>query len=229
MSDVNPKFQLSGLGEENQPSSSGSNACFCLHSCYYRDFFLLRIPITLNGSSLSVIEEGKVAEEDQPSYPVLYDDELGLKLKISDFSALAAKKLILYGVYHIDTFYYEKVPLFLVVFQSRTKLKQFLEKIETVSAQLEEVLLKLTKSAQSLKKNEKESFQVKVKMDPKLFLVSPNHPTLGPENNVEAQEVTLANYLHYVSIWQQSKVFEFNHNLFESVMTEKPGFRCKSM
>lgn len=81
----------------------------------------------------------KRAKDEYPA--CIYDYKTGFSLKLSEFSFLAAKKLLCHGVYHVDTYYYDQhVPLLSIVFLSKAKLKHFLENVKTVQTELGKVL-----------------------------------------------------------------------------------------
>lgn len=214
MSDVaSPSFQLPDLGEESpQQSIISSSDVFSLHVSYYRDLFLLRTPITINGCP-AVIKEG---EGERPAYLYHSEPQMELKLELSKFSSLAAKKLVPHGVYHIDTYFYEQVPLLSVVFQSQTRLKQFLMKADVIKSELEKVFAEeIRNSVVRRHSSSQESLSVQIEIESKLFLASPDISASDQKHGVKIQEVTLDNYVHYATTWQQSKVFDFSQSLFD--------------
>ena len=110
--------------------------------------------------------------------------------------------LVRYGVYHVDTFYYEQSPLFHVIFSSESCLKNFILAIGEMKSALEPKLQSLF--SHSLKTPSTQQLNVKIQLD--LFLVSPNRQeTKGAELHL----VTAENCSNFVTRWRDSKLFEF--------------------
>ena len=113
-----------------------------------------------------------------------------------------------YGVYHVDTFYYEQSPLFHVVFSSESCLRKFLLEIGIFKYTMElELLSTLSECLKSSRVCESESLQhFAVEVQPDLFLVSPNRQeTKGAEVHL----VTVENCSDFVTRWKDSKLFDF--------------------
>ena len=90
---------------------------FQLHTSYHNDFFLLRTKILVDGKSTeirSVSEEGRY---DGPSLKVCRSGSTS-STKLWRIENAISPILHRYGVYHVDTFYYEQSPLFHTVFTS---------------------------------------------------------------------------------------------------------------
>ena len=77
--------------------------------------------------------------------PVLnfYRSGSTISTKLSLISKTFSPILVQYGVYHVDTFYYEQSPLFHVVFSSESCLKNFILAIDEVKSALEPKLQSL--------------------------------------------------------------------------------------
>ena len=174
---------------------------FEIHTSFHNDFFLLRIRVLVNGENTEIRSIGKAKYKG----PVLNFSHSGstISTKLHLISSTVSPILVQYGVYHVDTFYYEQSPLFHVVFSSESCLKNFILAMGEVQSALE---LKL----QSLFSYnlETESLQqltiVKVQAD--LFLVSPVHKMA---KGAEVQLVTAENCSTFLNRWKDSKLFEF--------------------
>ena len=172
---------------------------FEIHTSYHNDFFLLRTRVLVNGESTAIrsVREGKYEG------PVLNFRHSGSTLKLHLVASTVSPVLVQYGVYHVDTFYYEQSPLFHVVFSSESCLKNFILAIKDVKSALEPKLqslfLKSVPQAESAQ-------QLTVEVQPDLFLVSPNRQeTKGAEHHL----VTVENCSDFVTCWKDSKLFDF--------------------
>ena len=173
---------------------------FEIHTSYYNDFFLLRTRVLVNGESTEVrsVREGKYEG------PVLNFRHSGstISKKLHLVARTVLPVLIQYGVYHVDTFYYEQSPLFHVVFSSESCLKNFILAIEEVKSALESKLQWLLST--NLKTPSAQEITTSVHLD--LFLVSPNRQeTKGAELHL----VTIENCSGFVTHWKDSKLFDF--------------------
>ena len=174
---------------------------FAIHTSYHNDFFLLRTRVLVNGESTEIrsIREGKYEG------PVLNFHHSGstVRTKLHLVASTVSPILVQYGVYHVDTFYYEQSPLFHVVFSSESCLKNFILATEEMKSALEpklqSVFLKSLPQAESAQ-------QLTVEVQPDLFLVSPNRQeTKGAEVHL----VTVENCSNFVTRWRDSKLFDF--------------------
>ena len=174
---------------------------FNIHTSYHNDFFLLRTRVLVNGANTEIrsVREGKYEG------PVLNFRHSGttVSTKLSSISRIVSPILVQYGIYHVDTFYYEQSPLFHVVFSSESCLKNFILATEEVKSALESQLQSLLlKSA--LQVESAQQLTVEVQLD--LFLVSPNRQeTKGAEVHL----VTAENCSSLVTRWKDSKLFDF--------------------
>ena len=113
------------------------------------------------------------------------------------------------GIYYVDMFYYEQSPLFHVVFSSEPCVMRFLQEIQTIKiamqVELHLVLFRSMKASQTAS----QSFTVKVQ--PELFLVSPNQQE---RKGAELHLVTTENCSCFVTCWKNSKLFDFG-SLYE--------------
>ena len=151
----------------------------------------------VNGQNTSV-EKGKYEG------PVLNFHHSGstVSTKLSSISNTFSPTLVQYGVYHVDTFYYEQSPLFYVVFSSALCLKNFIIAIGEVKSALEPELQSLL--LHNLKTELPQ--QLTVEVQPELFLISPSQKmTKGAEVHL----VTAENCYSLVTHWKDSKLFDF--------------------
>ena len=202
-----------------KPSSPGSSIVeLKVHSSCYKDFFLLRTPITINGRP-AVIEEVN-------GEPVLGVSGISVKLSAILQQAVApvATK---HGVYQVDNFYYEQVALFSINFQSKSSLKQFLTDKEAVQKELSSAISNLFKESAKLSKQL--DLQSSRSPDPsmeqihdvlavadtaKVYLVS---PAIG--HSPAVQQINHANHSFMFETWKRSKLFDFSSTIF----TEPPS------
>ena len=174
---------------------------FNIHTSYHNDFFLLRTRVLVNGENTEIrsVREGKY-EGPVLNFPHSCST---VKTKLLSISQTVSPILVQYGVYHVDTFYYEQSPLFHVVFSSELCLKNFILATEEVKSALEPKLQSLF--LKSLLQAESAQ-QLTVDVQPDLFLVSPNQQeTKGAEVHL----VTVENCTDFVTCWKDSKLFDF--------------------
>ena len=169
-----------------------------LHSCYYQDFFLLRTSVTIDGDVPEIRVENGI--------PVLHTrDRFRIKdVSLPQLSNKVGPILFRFGVYHVDTFYYDNVPLFSITFFSRNNIRKFLSSMAEVQPLLANELQQIVIGNASI--------QVIVKIECRLFLVT-LHSSLG--NKPKAYHITLENYLQYIVEWEQSRLFHFESSIFD--------------
>ena len=192
-----------------------------IHTCYHNSFYLLRIPIAVGSKPIEIqLHKGS---------PILTCQHSGqeLSVSLSTISRKVAPLLLKHGVYHVDTFYYERVPLFSVVFSSKASLKRFLSLASgQVKGELESAIGEVFTKQLSLPPADtalsSQLCQVTVSLDTELYLVMPDRQN---KTTAEVHLVTLANYSHYSSKWQDSRIFAFSH-LFQSQLEQTQGSPC---
>ena len=173
---------------------------FEIHTSYHNDFFLLRTRALVNGENTEI----KSVREGKYEGPVLNFCHSGstISTKLRLIASTVSPILVQFGVYHVDTFYYEQSPLFHVVFSSESCLKNFILATEEVKSALEPKLQSLLSS--NLKTLSAQQLTVEVHLD--LFLVSPNQQeTKGAQVHL----VTAENCSDFVTRWKNSKLFDF--------------------
>ena len=175
---------------------------FKIHTSYHNSFFILRTPIHINGLPVQIRSTGQG--------PLLSFTQSGvtISVKLWEISHLVGPIFLKYGVYNVDTFYYEQCPLFQVAFPSEDLLNRFLLASEAVSSEVDSALSEIfTQRAQSSESDEaldSTPFNVQAKVE--LFLVTPSH-----EKNKAAviHPITLSNFSVCTSLWKNSELFEF--------------------
>ena len=194
------------MSDSTEESESEIEYLSSIHTCYHRKFFLLRTPLSVCGKPVEIrLCNGS---------PMLTCHHSGQELSaaLSSVSHKVAGVLRNHGVYHVDTFYYEQVPLFSVVFSSKSNLKRFLA---SSSAQVksslestigEEFTTKLGPSQPAKPASKFQPSHPKLTLNIELYLITPDRKEKG---KAEVELVTLANYSHYSSQWQGSRMFEF--------------------
>ena len=173
---------------------------FEIHTSYHNDFFLLRTRVLVNGEGTEIrsVKEGKYEG------PVLNFPYSGstVNTKLHLVASTVSPILVQYGIYHVDTFYYEQSPLFHVVFSSESCLKNFILAIGEVTSVLEPQLQSLL--SRNLKTESPQQPTVKVHLD--LFLVSPSQRLA---KGAEVHRVTAKNCSTLATCWKHSKLFDF--------------------
>ena len=171
---------------------------FEIHTSYHNDFFLLRTRVLVDGENTEIrsVREGKYEG------PVLnfYHSGSTVSTKLRLIASTVSPILVQYGVYHVDTFYCEQSPLFHIVFSSESCLNNFILAMGEVKSALEQKLQSLFSSIPE------SAQQLTVKVQPDLFLVSPNRQeTKGAEVHL----VTAENCSYILARWKDSKLFDF--------------------
>ena len=173
---------------------------FEIHTSYHNDFFILRTRVLVNGENTEIrsVREGKYEG------PVLNFCHSGstISTKLRLIASTVSPILVQFGVYHVDTFYYEQSPLFHVVFSSESCLENFILATEEVKSALEPKVQSLLSS--NLKTLSAQQLTVEVHLD--LFLVSPNHQLI---KGAEVHLVTADICSNFVTRWKNSKLFDF--------------------
>ena len=173
---------------------------FEIHTSYHSDFFLLRTRVLVNGDNTEIrsLKEGKY---EGPALNFRHSGST-ISTKFRLIASAVSPILVQFGVYHVDTFYYEQSPLFHVVFSSESCLKNFIIAIGELKSALEPKLQALFLS--NLKTPSAQQLTVKVQLN--LFLVSPNRQLI---KGAEVHLVTAENCSELVTCWKDSKLFDF--------------------
>ena len=175
---------------------------FEIHTSYHNDFFILRTRVLVNGENTEIrsVREGKY---EGPVLNFRHSDST-VRTKLHLVASVVSPILVQYGVYHVDTFYYEQSPLFHVVFSSESCLKNFILVMGEVKSALEPKLQSLL--SRNLKTESPQQLTVKVQLD--LFLVSPNQKQKLAKG-AEVHPVTAENCSTSATRWKHSKLFNF--------------------
>lgn len=171
---------------------------FEIHTSYHTDFFLLRASVLVNGENTEIrsIKQGRYEG------PALTWHSVSITL--SSISRTVSPVLVQYGIYHVDTFYYEQSPLFRVVFSSESCLRNFILVMGEVKAALEPKLQSLLLN--HLKSVLESAHPLTVEVQADLFLVSPNQQMA---KGADVKLVTAENCSTLVTCWKDSKLFDF--------------------
>ena len=165
---------------------------FSIHTSYHNDFFLLRTKVLVNGENTEIRSKNDnyvgrfqgfwsmrvfrtIFEGFEGTYegPVLSFCHSGrtISAELWLFAEIVSRILQQYGVYHVDALYYERSPLFRVVFTSESCLKEFILAIGEVKSALEPKLqLFFARHLNSVES----ARRLTVGVHPELFLVSPD-------------------------------------------------------
>ena len=195
--------------------------CPGLHTCYYGKFFLLRMPVEVNGKSAQV----KLNSHGSPVLSYCPERGRDIDLSISLITKEVAKVLKYYGVYHVDTFYYQDVPMFSVTFPSEDKLRSFVsinknDVEQTIQDTLSDLFGRrftyLQKPPKFIKQAHSRAVSMAVSVDINLLLVTPPH---AGNPATDFNQVTAANIHTVYSQWDASTVFTFGDidSVFQTV------------
>ena len=174
---------------------------FNIHTSYHNDFFLLRTKVLVNGENPTISSIKESAHIKEPVMSFSHDGGT-ISTKLWLIANTISPILHKYGVYHVDTFYYEQSPLFHVVFSSESCLKKFLKEIGDVRRLMEVELLSIISE---YLKTESPQWLTTI-VEPDLFLVSPSRHEAG---EAEVHLVTAENCSTFVVHWKDSKLFNF--------------------
>ena len=188
---------------------------FNIHTSYHNDFFLLRTKVQVNGENATIgpVKKGRYEG------PALYFCHSGstISATLLAIATTFSPVLVRFGIYHVDTFYYGKFPLFHVVFSSESCLKNFILAIPEVKSALE---LKVHSLFPKSVLDTESALQLTVRVQPELFLVSPNQQET---KGAELYLVTAENCSNFMSHWKDSKLFYFG-----SLYQEDGMYQCWS-
>ena len=176
---------------------------FNIHTSYHNDFFLLKARVTVNGENTR-IKSVKAGSYEEPT--LVYGSTISAKLWLitNTISPILNK----FGVYHMDTFYYEQSPLFHVVFSSESCLKKFFHEMERIKYAMQVALLSLFLESDS-------SRNLVVEVHPELFLVSPNRQKM---KRAHLYPINAGNSSTFAAHWKNSELFDFG-SLYQEVGT----------
>ena len=140
-----------------------------------------------------------------------YGEDGSAKLLSVSFPSISARVeeiLKKYGVFEVVTFFCEDSPLFQVTFSSEHSLKQFVQSKGRMEKELAGLFSKMLQPPQLVGSP---ANPIPAQVNSKLFLMTPD----WFDNRCGAMEVTMDNYSCCISVWRDSKVFEFGIALNE--------------
>ena len=185
---------------------------FNIHTSYHNDFFLLKTRVTVNGENTHV-KSVKAGSYEEPT--LVYGSTISAKLWL--IANTVSPILHKFGVYHMDTFYYEQSPLFHVVFSSESCVKNFLREIEMVKSAMKAKLLSVLLESDSC-----HDFVVEV--HPELFLVSPNRHT--ETKGADVHLMTAGNSSTFADHWKNKKLFDYGMCEPSPLIAKVPVYIC---
>ena len=167
---------------------------FNIQTSYHNDFFLLKTRVTVNDENTQIrsVQEGSYQEP-----TLVYGKNISAKLWLitNTISPILHK----FGVYHLDTFYYEQSPLFHVAFSSESCLKKFLLDMDRIKHAMQLQFLSLFLKSDA-------SHNLVVEVHPELFLVSPNRQKT---KKADLHLINAGNFPTFVAYWRNSELFDF--------------------
>ena len=177
---------------------------FNICTSYHSDFFLLRTKVLVNEENAKI--RSKEGSYEDPTMSFCHGGStISIRLRLVENTI--SDILHEYGIYHVGMFYYEQSPLFHVVFSSESCVMKFLQEIQTVKNAMQIELcwefFRFVRATHGLQ-TASQSFTVKVQ--PQLFLVSPNRQE---RKGAELHLVTTENCSLFVTRWKKSKLFDF--------------------
>ena len=189
--------------------------CPGLHTCYYGKFFLLRMPVEVNGRPAQV----KLNIDGSPVLSYCPGRGRDINLSISLITDRVAKVLKDYDVYHVDTFYYHDVPMFSITFPSEDKLRSFVsmnkniveQKIQNTLSDLFGRRYTYLQKPKFVNKvySSSESVSMAVSVDTNLLLVTPPHTGANADHDISY--ITPANIHTAYNQWDASALFTFGY------------------
>jgi len=167
---------------------------FNIRTSYHSDFFLLKTKVMVNGENTQ-IRSTRTGTYDE--WTLVFGTIISTKMwLIADTISPILHK---FGVYHMDTIYYEQSPLFHVVFSSDSCLKRFLSKSEGFKCAMQVELSSILLESVS-------SHNLVVTVHPELFLASPNQQRTKPAH---LHPITAENCSTFEGHWKNKKLFDF--------------------
>ena len=182
-----------------------------VHSCLYGAFFLLRMPVKVQGRPATIRVSRK------PVLLIHYPDGHEEPVDLSFLRKNVEEVLFTYGVYLIQKAFFENVPSFSVDFGSQARLKFFLTHANSEAVtRIEQRLNELCQIQASPAEAER---CIKVCLE--LYLMNPQSENV----TFRCQIVDLGNYETRYREFEESKTFEFQSCVFEDCRTGKLQYR----
>lgn len=172
---------------------------FPTHTTYYSSFFLLRLPLTINGQPAEI---GCSADNELTLNCRYVSSRIAVgEFTFSSISAQLEDLMKKYGVFEVPHIYCEEVPLFEITFCSELGLKRFLQSKERV----ENELAALISTNLMLSGQQGVGPSITTTVQAEVFLINPD----VVKKDAQVLPVTLENYASCLAIWKESEVFDF--------------------
>lgn len=172
---------------------------FPTHTTYYSSFFLLRLPLTINGQPAEI---GCSADNELTLNCRYVSSRIAVgEFTFSSISAQLEDLMKKYGVFKVPHIYCEEVPLFEITFCSELGLKRFLQSKERV----ENELAALISTNLMLSGQQGVGPSITTTVQAEVFLINPD----VVKKDAQVLPVTLENYASCLAIWKESEVFDF--------------------
>ena len=172
---------------------------FPTHTTYYSSFFLLRLPLTINGQPAEI---GCSADNELTLNCRYVSSRIAVgEFTFSSSSAQLEDLMKKYGVFEVPHIYCEEVPLFEITFCSELGLKRFLQSKERV----ENELAALISTNLMLSGQQGVGPSITTTVQAEVFLINPD----VVKKDAQVLPVTLENYASCLAIWKESEVFDF--------------------
>ena len=175
---------------------------FAPHTTYYNNFFLLRMPVTINGQLAQVGYSGNEELTLNCRYP-------SINISLFVVSDKLERILRKYGVSHLVNFWCEEVLLIHTTFSSEHGLRRLLrlkEKAQDEVASLlsAEMMVYIQNRKSDTTTAPLPSLPTAVEM--RVFLVQPDIV----KNTAQVEPVSLENHSACMALWKESEMFDFS-------------------
>jgi len=172
---------------------------FPTHTTYYSSFFLLRVPLTINGQPAEI---GCSADNELTLNCRYVSSRIAVgEFTFSSISAQLEDLMKKYGVFEVSHIYCEEVPLFEITFCSEFGLRRFLQSKGSV----ENELATLISTNLMLSGQQGVGPSITTTVQAEVFLINPD----VVRKDAQVLPVTLENYASCLAIWKESEVFDF--------------------
>ena len=173
---------------------------FTPHTTYYNNFFLLRMPVTINGQLAQVGCSGNEELTLNCRYP-------SINISLSVVSDKLEGILRKYGVSQVVNFWCEEVLLLHITFSSEHGLRRLLRLRERAQKEVASLLsaeLMVQYTPTDAGRAALYILPTAVKIE--VFLIRPD----TVKNTAQVEPVSLANHSACLALWKESEVFNFS-------------------
>ena len=168
------------------------------HQLYYNGFFLLRMPLIINGqpAEISYNDKGKLTLNCRyPSLSITFDS------LFNDVNTVVEK----YGLSGITNYWCEDAPLFQLKFSTPDGMKTFINTAEVMRNELASIISAQLAEQQRVFHPDTSQANLPVIVHTEVFLVTPD-----PINkDADLRTLTAESLSACLSLWRESKVFDF--------------------